>query len=104
LGALPGSPCDTLSTYITEATSTEIKSLRIVPNPNNGIFAVSYQLPQNKAGVLSVYNQLGERVYFVKRPQWSSICPINLSFLPKGIYMVSLESDAARKTTKFVKQ
>ena len=104
LGALPGSPCDTLSTPTTILSSNEIKSLRIIPNPNNGVFTVSYQLPQNKEGMLTITNQLGEVIYKEKRPQWSSICNINVSKLPQGIYLVTIESDGKRKSVKFVKQ
>ncbi len=104
LGALPGSPCDTLSTATTIIESNEIKSLKVIPNPSNGIFAVSYQLPQNKEGMLTITNQLGEVVYKERRPQWSTICNINVSKLPQGVYLVTIESDGKRKSVKFVKQ
>ncbi|MBA2422312.1 MAG: T9SS type A sorting domain-containing protein [Chitinophagales bacterium] len=67
------------------------------------MFAVSYELPKNKEGILTITNQLGETVYKEKRPQWSSICNINVSKVPKGVYLVTLESDGKRKSVKFVK-
>jgi hypothetical protein len=104
LGALLGSPCDTLSTTTTIADANEIKTLKVIPNPNNGVFAVSYQLPQNKEGMLTITNQLGEVVYKERRPQWSTICNINVSKLPQGIYLIKIESDGKRKSVKFIKQ
>ncbi len=93
-----------LSIPTTILASSEIKSLRIIPNPNNGVFAVSYELPKNKEGMLTITNQLGEVVYTENRPQWSSICNINVSKLPQGVYLLTIESDGKRKSVKFIKQ
>ncbi len=92
------------STPTTILASNEIKSLRVIPNPNNGVFTVSYQLPQNKEGMLTITNQLGDVIYKEKRPQWLSICNINVSKLPQGVYLVTIESNGKRKNVKFVKQ
>ncbi|MBS1656751.1 MAG: T9SS type A sorting domain-containing protein [Bacteroidetes bacterium] len=104
LGALAGSPCDTLTGIQQWQQYNSITSVRVIPNPNDGRFAVSYQLPQNKEGMLTITNQLGAVVYTERRPQWSSICSINLPQLAKGIYLVSLESNGKRKSAKFAKQ
>lgn len=104
LGALAGSPCDTLTTSSDWVESEAIKGLHVIPNPNDGRFAVSYELPKNKEGMLTITNQLGEVVYRERRPQWSSICHINVSKLPQGIYLATIESNGKRKSVKFVKQ
>ena len=104
LGALAGSACDTLTGIEQWQQYNSISSLRIIPNPNDGRFAVSYQLPQNKDGLLTITNELGEIMYSERRPQWSTLCNINVSRLPMGIYLVTLESNGKRKSAKFVKQ
>ncbi|MEO5675365.1 MAG: T9SS type A sorting domain-containing protein [Chitinophagales bacterium] len=104
LGALPGSPCDTLATVATVIADKEVKDLHIIPNPNDGRFAVSYHLPQNQQGILTITNTLGKEVYRAIRPQWSSIQPVNLRGLSEGIYFVTLESNGTSMSAKFVKQ
>jgi hypothetical protein len=59
-----------------------INNLEILPNPNNGKFAV--KLKQNTLGVLIIMNSLGQIIYESKISQEQS--NIDLSNNPRGVY------------------
>jgi len=96
-----GSVCDTLG--LGELELNHDFHYSISPNPNNGVFKLSYLLPQNKKGVLEIFNINGQRVYEMALPQWSKMqmvsLPENISY---GIYNCVITSGNSRVSKKLV--
>lgn len=69
-------------------------SVKIFPNPNNGIFVV--ELPENSQSVL-IYNSLGELVYRNEEKSSGNSIKIDLTRHGKGIYSIRI-LDKANKT------
>lgn len=91
LGALIGSPCDTL-TGINTAISHDFR-FRIYPNPNNGEFEIGYQLPQNSQGQLEIRDIDGKIIWTMQLPAWSTMQRIHLTKrLSSGIYIITIKS------------
>jgi hypothetical protein len=102
LGALTGSPCDTL-TNINALDSKRNLDFKINPNPvlQKRELSLSYVLPQNKQGLLEIFNVNGVKVYSAILSQWSSLHKVKANFLA-GIYSAVLTSDSKRSVVKFV--
>jgi sugar lactone lactonase YvrE len=73
---------------INEITANQ--SVRVYPNPGNGVFTMSLQNVIEKAQV-EVYNVIGEKVYQVEVNQGQN--KINLTNEPSGVYMYRLVSE-----------
>jgi hypothetical protein len=92
LGALLGSPCDTLfNSSETPALAFNILDLKILPNLNKGKFTLHYHLLQNKEGIIEIINMQGRIEALFKRPMWSSILNADVNLMP-GMYLVRLKS------------
>jgi hypothetical protein len=98
LGALVGSPCDSL-TVIPEHQN-EIINFQIKPNPNNGNFNISYLLPQNKPGTFEVFDINGRKVYSMSLPQWSTLQQVILPEVADGIYQCIIKSGSSLSAKK----
>jgi hypothetical protein len=101
--------CDTtlgcnclMSTGVNEYDQHDF-SIKLSPNPGSAGFEILYLLPQNKTGVLSVYDLQGRLMHRQHLPQWSTLQHIPTSTWSAGIYQVSIESDGISKTSKWVK-
>ncbi|MBK7968866.1 MAG: T9SS type A sorting domain-containing protein [Bacteroidetes bacterium] len=68
LGALAGSPCDTLTSLATEVIINP--KLNVFPNPNNGYFTLGFNA-QKEVGILEIFDAMGRMVYEDKVAQWS---------------------------------
>lgn len=76
----------------------EISSVRVFPNPGNGIF---HFISSEVLSEISIYNLLGERIYFNSIN--SSTAEIDLTMQPKGVYFYKLTgNNLAIKTGKIV--
>ncbi|MGR6087227.1 MAG: T9SS type A sorting domain-containing protein [Arcticibacter sp.] len=101
LGALPGSPCDTL-TGVSYIPLHEFK-FRVYPNPNNGVFQIEYQLPQNKPGLIEILDINGKLLWSRNLPAWSTTQKIFVEDrLPQGFYFIRLTSDKSISTQKLI--
>jgi hypothetical protein len=77
--------------------------MSLYPNPsNNGNFRISYLLPQNKNGILTIHDLVGKQYYKMDLPQWSTLQDISLPELNAGVYTVTIISDNAQSTKKLV--
>jgi len=83
LGALAGSPCDTLTSLQTEPTTTQ--QLNVFPNPNNGQFTLDFNARKD-VGVLEIYDAMGRMVFTEKVAQWSQYKKVDISELSAGVY------------------
>ena len=100
LGALPGSPCDTLGLGEPHIENS-LRGVSLFPNPNSGRFTLGYFLPQGSSGKLEVYNLLGEKVYEQELKKNSREVQINLA-LAKGIYLCRVVSSNQSQSIKFM--
>jgi len=99
LGALTGSPCDTLTSNV-ELIDHDFK-FSVSPNPNGGNFRIMYLLPQNEKGILEVFDVNGRRVYEMNLAQWSTMQIIQLpEYISSGIYNCVISSNTERANMK----
>ncbi len=102
LGPVIGSACDTLS-HVGIYELSSIKNLSVKPNPvHDGNFRVSYLMPQNQNGILTIRNLMGEKIYQMNLPTWSTMQDLNLPQLHDGVYFISVTSGNAISTKRLV--
>jgi WD40 repeat protein len=101
LGALTGSPCDTLGVGMNEIEHDFRFS--VSPNPNNGQFKIMYLLPQNQKGNLEVFDVNGRKVYEMHLPPWSTMQVVTLPVgVASGVYNCVIRSGHERMNRKIV--
>lgn len=99
LGALTGSPCDTLGIGMSELEH-DFK-FSVSPNPATGDFRIMYLLPQHQSGKLEIYDVNGRRVYEMHLPPWSTMQYVSLpSHVASGIYHCVIGSGDMRVNKK----
>ena len=93
LGALPGSPCDTLTGLNETARALKEKILKVFPNPAGNMVTVDYGFTDwSKGDVrLTISDELGRVVYEQSLPKYSGFQNINVSTLAAGTYFVYLK-------------
>ena len=101
LGALTGSPCDTLL-GIEVAEPSEI-ILSIAPNPVINYCSLSFPI-QNKEGKLDVMNTLGEIVIQTTIAPLSQVMKLNFENFPSGIYFCRIQWEDKQAVVKVIKQ
>jgi hypothetical protein len=67
-----------------------ISYINIFPNPNNGIFEIKINDKKIKEAVISVFDFLGNKIYYSNITSQPMIRKIDLSSQPSGIYTVSI--------------
>lgn len=71
--------------------NTSTYSVKLFPNPSNGNIRLDFDKTENKKFNCEIINVLGEKVYEANLTiSGNSEMEINLSFLPKGIYIVKI--------------
>jgi hypothetical protein len=91
-----------ISTGLTEAGGHDFKA-KLSPNPGRYGFDILYLLPQNKSGILTVFDLQGRVMHKEQLPPWSTKQSIPASNWASGIYQVRIESDGEVGTWKWVK-
>ncbi len=87
---------------ITKAVDTTVNDIGFYPNPNNGNFALNYNLGESSKGKFKVYNSIGQLVYQSKLIQNNGSQNFNLN-LASGVYVWSVETgNAVLRKDKFV--
>jgi hypothetical protein len=107
LGALTGSPCDTLTTATENVRTAKEQILKIFPNPATDYAMIDYGFTDwNKGPVsLEICNALGQLVYNQKLPMYSGYQKIDVSAFASGVYMAFIKRGAGVVAmAKFVKQ
>lgn len=94
-----------LSAVGTNEISNEV-SLDLFPNPSNGTVTINYTANVNTDMNISIVNMIGETVYTTNggNTKGSFIKNLDLSHLPKGVYMVNVNSGFGITTKKLVIQ
>ncbi|MBK6642320.1 MAG: T9SS type A sorting domain-containing protein [Bacteroidetes bacterium] len=101
LGALAGSPCDTLTSLATEVIINP--KLNVFPNPNNGYFTLGFNA-QKEVGILEIFDSMGRMVYGEKVAQWSQYKQVDITNLPAGIYYCRIKWEAKVAGVKILKE
>jgi hypothetical protein len=96
-----GCPC-LVTTGLTENGGHDFKA-KLSPNPGREGFEVLYLLPQNKSGVLTIFDLQGREMQRQQLPPWSTLQSVSAAHWSPGVYMVRIESDGQVGTWKWVK-
>ncbi|MBL7830083.1 MAG: T9SS type A sorting domain-containing protein [Saprospiraceae bacterium] len=91
LGALAGSPCDTLTS--TSNQSDKGYGLKLYPNPAKGDISIDITLPRynlQHSATLMIFDLLGREVYSHEFSQYSYMHTIASGSLVPGLYFASL--------------
>jgi hypothetical protein len=82
-----------------------IKSAKIYPNPNNGIFNLDITLYQKNDVSVDVYDFLGIKIQRKQGKNQSNYSfNFNLNNLNQGIYFIKIETNNVTKDIKFIKK
>lgn len=107
LGALTGSPCDTIAPVVTSITKNKEQDLRIYPNPATAFVTIDYGFTDWSKGDISleVTNQIGQTVYRQPLPMYSGYQKINVSNYASGLYTATIKrQNQTVAVSKFVKE
>jgi hypothetical protein len=84
-----------------EEEEVEEAAIAVYPNPNNGTFTLNAGNSEEKD--IYIYNALGEIVYQKNNTSERTV-DINITNVPKGIYLVKVVLDDKTKTIKIINQ
>ena len=102
LGALAGSPCDTLGLSVSAPLSPgEGLGVRVYPNPGNGQFTLTYPV-QPEAGMLEVLDLQGRVVYRTRLSAWSQVHAVEIPHEARGMYLCRLSWGAKQISTRII--
>lgn len=96
-------PCDEVTT---DVIHLEKQALRVSPNPGNGLFNIAFENYENSNGSVVISNLLGDNLY---SKNWGSIAVgvqeknVNISNLPAGYYIMSIQIGSRIYTKKIIK-
>ncbi len=84
----------------------EIEQLNIFPNPTNGLFNITFDLPNEGETTVRVFNGVGRLLYQNDMPQFKGKFQdrIDLSNSPKGIYFLEIRQGAQSISKKVIVQ
>ena len=87
-----------IALYLAGSEENTMHNAALYPNPNKGQFSLS--LPEEDCDI-AVYNSLGQVVY---QSTAKGLTNLNLERLSDGVYFITVKSESAIKTLKFVKE
>jgi hypothetical protein len=103
LGALTGSPCDTITSLPDPALSAGVDFL-LFPNPSQGTIRISYNLLPGQNGRLEITSLQGSVLLKKTLPQWSNQQALDLGRLADGIYLAAVSTGGRTAAAKLVLQ
>jgi len=101
LGALAGSPCDTLALAVGGLGFARPTTAKAYPNPTTGTFNLSYAA-QPTVGELEVRDVSGRVVLRERITQWSTVHAVSLAGQAAGLYNCSLRWGARSSATRIM--
>ncbi|PKV66942.1 T9SS type A sorting domain-containing protein [Pontibacter ramchanderi] len=80
------------------------KEVAIYPNPNNGVFTISFAQLDARQVELRILNVIGNEVHqeVISRPDIQTTKTIDLTRLAKGLYYVKIEADGYSSVRRVV--
>ncbi|MBD1398124.1 T9SS type A sorting domain-containing protein [Pontibacter sp. JH31] len=86
------------------ALEQQDKEVSIYPNPNNGVFTISFSSLDASQVDLRIINVIGNEIYHevVKRSELHTAKTIDLTRLAKGLYYVKIETDGYSSVRRVV--
>ncbi|MCF8257711.1 MAG: T9SS type A sorting domain-containing protein [Flavobacteriales bacterium] len=69
----------------------------VYPNPNNGSFAINYQLNDRESGTVLLFNALGEVVYQRQLDASTTAMNVAINGLSSGIYVLRVDVDGSHR-------
>jgi uncharacterized delta-60 repeat protein len=100
LGEWGPATIEEFTTVITSVNHVEINPLIIFPNPGQGKFEITGEDIQG--GNLRIIDMNGKEVYSTKIN--GKLTPIDISHSNSGLYIIEIEKDGVRSSSKFLKQ
>lgn len=82
-----------------------IESIKLYPNPNNGVFNLSFELLKRKDVTIHILNSSGQKIYSKSYDNTlfgEQKISINLQNLPNGIYFAKINVRESHKTKKIL--
>jgi len=89
--------CVNSETSSIKKNETANNGIKIYPNPNN---TGTLNIENAASGVVSIYNTIGQKVMTHNMDEAKG--SINISALEKGLYIVILQSNGVKQTTKLI--
>ncbi|WP_255594264.1 T9SS type A sorting domain-containing protein [Pontibacter sp. HSC-14F20] len=80
------------------------KEVAIYPNPNNGVFTISFAQLNAQQVELRILNVIGNEVHqeVISRPDIHATKTVDLTRLAKGLYYVKIEADGYSSVRRVV--
>lgn len=80
------------------------KEVAIYPNPNNGVFTISFANLEARQVELRIINVIGNEIYHevLNRTDMQATKTIDLTRLAKGLYYVKIETDSYSSVRRVV--
>ena len=106
LGAVVGSPCDTLSVGIAETETTSKASLHVFYNAAAEKLFINAQNFKGKYCTLQIFDVMGRKVFSSRKkiqPHYFTH-DINCAALAKGMYIINLQTEKENLSKKFIKE
>jgi len=106
LGAVMGSPCDTLSVGISETEITNKASLHVFYNAAAEKLFINAQNFKGKYCTLQIFDVMGRKVFSSRKkiqPHYFTH-DINCAALAKGMYIINLQTEKENLSKKFIKE
>jgi len=91
-----------MSAYVGLQDMKSKESALVYPNPNDGNFTISYDLPENHKGYLEIFCTSGACIYAMPLPPLSISQKITLPNISDGLYYCIITSDNFRSTRKMI--
>ena len=94
------------NTGVPETNTLQPSKISFASNPNNGIFKVDFELPEQGAMYLRIFDNNGRQVFYeeLKGFSGSYAKQIDISNEPNGIYFLSIVQNGKQYSKKIIKQ
>ncbi len=90
--------------YNGEEEFDEKPALSVYPNPVSSHLYINFTMPQEESSWLKIHNTLGELVYSARdMSEKSDVIELNIAFLPKGIYYLTVAGNWGTTVNKFTR-
>jgi hypothetical protein len=89
------------TTDLTPYPSPKERGVTSMPNPSDGNFTLQFDV-KNVSGMLEIYDVMGKLVYKDYVSAWSQFKRVNITQMPKGIYLCKLQRGENLESAKVI--